>query len=173
MRIKANWEYERLKYCRIERTPEGLKYYSMLGGKKTEVTKDIYDVIEHSYHKEYLMDLERMSGKDVSLDQLAQDIENADKHGSVPMSLQSKSAEEQYFEQSDLESNHIPDMIAEEYSMLDTREKHLIHSFTKGSSCIKETAEKENVAEWTVYRHRKEVAAKVRESYQRRHGNNE
>ena len=29
--------------------------------------KDVYDIIEHSYHKEYLMDLERMSGKTISL----------------------------------------------------------------------------------------------------------
>lgn len=170
----GNWEYERLKYCRIERTPEGLKYFSMLGGTKTEVTKDVYDIIEHSYHKEYLMDLERMSGKTISLDQLAEEIEDYERHGSVPVSLQSPSAEEQFFVQKDPEPDEsVPAIIANEFELLDQREKKLVLSYTKEPAYKKEMAKQDDVSEKTIRRHREQAAAKIRDAYQRRHGNNE
>ena len=170
----GNWEYERLKYCRIESTPEGLKYFSLLGGTETEVTKDIYDVIEHSYHKEFLMDLARMGGKTISLNQLAEEIEDYERHGSVPVTLQCPSAEEQFFMQTIPELDEIvPAKIASDYEQLDPREKKLVLSYAKDPVYKKEIAEQEDVSERTIRRHREQAAAKIRDAYQRRHGNNE
>ena len=67
----------------------------------------------------------------------------------------------------------VPAKIASDYEQLDPREKKLVLSYAKDPVYKKEIAEQEDVSERTIRRHREQAAAKIRDAYQRRHGNNE
>ena len=167
----GNWEYERLKYCRIESTPEGLKYFSLLGGTKTEVTKDIYDVIEHSYHKEWLMEHGQNSDW-ISLEQIAEDEETIDRHGHIPPALQVPSAEDTYFSseyRSDDQKRRqrMIEVAKTQIGQLDDEQKALVFSHVVDNGAIESLAKKDHVTTRAVYLRRdtvcRRIARKVKE----------
>lgn len=168
-----SWRIERLKYCRIENTPDGVKYYGVVGKELIEVSKDVYHVLERSYHKEWKMDLDRNRENHTSYDQLAEEIASADYHNTVPPSLQYRSTEEEYFDEEDLEAQDVvPEEIAEEFNQLNEREKQLLFTYTSTSG-IKAIAKKENVSTRTIYRHRQRIATRIRTAYQMRRQDHE
>ena len=84
--MSNSWKIERMKYCRIEKNGDKTKYYVVVDGQPVEVEKEVYYVIERSYHKEWLFKHGKNS-KYVSLEKLAEDEEGNILHDRVPVAL--------------------------------------------------------------------------------------
>lgn len=166
--MNKNWKNERRKYVDIELTPEGPKYIGIAFGQRVEVSKEVYLVLEHGIHKEFKMDCERFDGNHVSLDELIEEIDDYDRCGSVPCTLQSRSAEGEYFDACPVDEYSIPDKIAPELSQLSRREKELLFTYGKRDPSVKQVAKRENVSKRTIERYRKKAAEKVKTAYERR-----
>ena len=173
--MSKNWKNERRKYVDIEATPEGLKYYGIVDGQRIEVSKEVYLVLEHSYHKEFKMDCERFDENHISLDALLEEIDDYDKHNTVPSAFISKSAEQDYFDS--LESsdeNMIPEIIVPEFNQLDEQEKQMLLTYRNRESVVKQVSiQGKRTSKRTTQRRRKEIADKVRIAYEERVKNNE
>ena len=122
------------------------------------------------YHKEFNMDCERFDGNHISLDALLEEVDDYDKHNTVPSSFISKSAEQDYFD--NLESsdeNTIPEKIAPEFSQLDEQEKQLLLTYRNRESVVKQVSiHGKHTSKRTTQRRRKEIADKVRIAYEER-----
>ena len=153
-----SWELERLKYCRIERINGELKYYVMNDDDPVEVSKEVYLVIEHSYHKEWLMEHGAHSDW-ISLEQLAEDEEGNIIHDRVPAALQLPSAEEEYLLSAEQEAeDEIIDALYAEIDTLPAEKKRLVLSYTDKNGAISALAKQDNVSETAIYRRRSRLA---------------
>ncbi len=169
--MSNSWKIERLKYCRIERVDGELKYYVMNGDEPVEVTKDVYLVIEHSYHKEWLMEHGQNSDW-LSLEQIAEDEETIDRHGHVPPALQIPSAEDTYFS-SEFRSDdqkrrqRMIKAAKTQIDQLEDEQKALVLSHVVDNGAIESLAKKDHVTTRAVYLRRdtvcRRIARKVKE----------
>ena len=171
--MSKNWKYERRKYVDIDVTPEGLKYYGIVDEQRIEVSKEVYLVLEHSYHKDFNMDCERSDEDHISLDQLLEKIDDYDKHGAVPATFQSPSAEQEFLDNDPVGENSIPDKIMPEFSQLNKYEKQLLLTYGKKDSFVNQAAIDGNVSKRTIQRYRKAAADKIKSAYDRRVKHNE
>ncbi len=152
-----NWKLERLKYCRIERVNGELKYYVMDGKHPVEVTKDVYLVIEHSYHKEWLMQHGKHSNW-VSLEQIAEDEESIDRHGRMSSALEVPSAENMYFAPAiEKQKQRMIEQLKTEIDNLQDEQKNLVLSHVEDNGIINNLAERDCVTDRAIYLRRDTV----------------
>lgn len=159
--MSNSWKIERMKYCRIEKSGGKTKYYVMVDGQPVEVEKEVYYVIERSYHKEWLFKHGKHS-KYVSLEKLAEDEEGFILHDRVPIALRLSSAEDEYLlsEERDDEDERIVAMNAE-ISMLSEEKKQLMLSYVEGKGAVGALAEREKVTKTAIYLRRSRLAKTI------------
>lgn len=156
--MSNSWKIERMKYCRIEKNGGKTQYYVMVGGQPVEVEKEVYYVIERSYHKEWLFKHGKNS-KYVSLEKLAEDEEGNILHDRVPVALRLPSAEEEYLlsEERDDEDEKIDAMNAE-INMLSEEKKQLMLSYVEENGAVGALADREKVTRTAIYYRRSRLA---------------
>ncbi len=156
-----NWKLERLKYCRIRKVDGVLKYYVMDGQTPVEVTKDVYLVIEHSYHKEWLM----QHGKHndwVSTEQIAEDEEMLDRHGHMPLALQVSSSEDVFFAPKEMEHRQkMIDRMHAEVNKLQDEQRSLVLSHIEENGIIAALSERDQVSARAIYLRRDTICRSI------------
>ena len=159
--MSNSWKIERMKYCRIEKNGGKTKYYVVVDGQPVEVEKEVYYVIERSYHKEWLFKHGKHS-KYVSLEKLAEDEEGCILHDRVPIALRLPSAEDEYLlsEERDDEDERTVAMNAE-ISMLPEEKKQLMLSYVEGKGAVGALAEREKVTKTAIYLRRSRLAKTI------------
>ena len=139
--MSNSWKIERMKYCRIEKNGDKTKYYVMVDEQPVEVEKEVYYVIERSYHKEWLFKHGKHS-KYVSLEKLAEDEEGCILHDRVPVALRLPSVEDEY-------------LLSEER---DDEDEKIVAMNTEISGAVGALAEREKVTRTAIYFRRSRLA---------------
>ena len=163
-----NWNEVRRRYCYPE-TKNGVeRYYAVAYGKPVEITREMFEVIEPSYRLEYEMKYSKKAKRNKSIEQIAEQIEMLDCHGSLPEALQVPSAEDEYFMQEDEKrENRELDRMNEEIDKLQTDQQLMIRSYAEKNGCIESLAERDSVSQSAIYHRRerlgKTIARKIQE----------
>ena len=163
-----NWNEVRRRYCYPE-TKNGVeRYYAVVHGKSVEITREMYEVMEPSYRLEWEMKYGKKAKRNKSIEQIAEQIEMLDCHGSLPEALQVPSAEDEYFilEDAKKEDREL-DRMNEEIDKLQTDQQLMIRSYAEKNGCIESLAERDSVSQSAIYHRRerlgKTIARKIQE----------
>lgn len=155
-----SWKLERLKYCCIQTVNGEEKYYVMDGNHPVEVSKDVYLVVEHSYHKEWLLQ-HRAQSKLVSLEQLCEEAESNNHHAHTPEDLLTNSTEDTYFTQKETENRQR--MINQMWILVDQLEdeqRALVLSHIEANEIISKLAKRDHVTPRAIY-HRRDTVCRT------------
>ena len=156
-----NWKEARRRYCYSE-TKDGVeRYYAVVQGKSVEITKEMYEVMEPSYRLEWEMKYGKKAKKNKSIEQLCEQIEMFDYHGSLPEALQVPSAEDEFFmlEDEKKEDQEL-DRMNEEIDKLQADQQLMIRSYAEKNGCFESLAERDSVSQSAIY-HRRERLGKT------------
>lgn len=163
-----NWKEARRRYCYPE-TKDGVeRYYAVVQGKSVEITKEMYEVMEPSYRLEWEMKYGKKAKKNKSIEQLCEQIEMFDYHGSLPEALQVPSAEDEFFMLQDAKKEDRElDRMNEEIDKLQADLQLMIRSYAEKNGCIENFAERDSVSQSAIYHRRarlgKTIARKIQE----------
>jgi len=152
----------RNRHC-FARDIEGQTHYYAVYGKETvEVNKEIYDCLQQSYEHEWSLERTERNHKELSYDQLIDDIALQDRHGKPPLILCYSSAEEEYLR--DLESNEEERLLSrlhDEIQRLRSENQSIITTYITGSKGVNQVARDLGISERTVYNRRLRIAKKI------------
>lgn len=152
----------RNRHC-FAKDVEGQTYYYAVYGKETvEVNKEIYDCLQQSYEHEWSLERTERNHKELSHDQLIDDIALLDRHGKQPLLLCCSSAEEEYLR--DLESDEEARLLSrlhDEIQLLCSEDQSIIATYMIGSKGVNQVARALGISERTVYNRRLRIAKKI------------
>lgn len=150
------------------RTVEGkTEYYVWVEGQSVQVSEEVYKFLESSNNKEnYQRKVEKMHCS-ISYEQLVDDIEQMDHHGSMPMCLLSCSAEETFFQEIEKEDEHaVAKALSEEIEQLSEIDHMMMDTFFQGRSGVLLAAKQLGLSERTIYNHRARLATQLAKKVQ-------
>ncbi len=166
-----NWKEARRRYCYPE-TKDGVeRYYAVVHGQSVEITREMYEVMEPSYRLEWEMKYGKKAKRNKSIEQIAEQIEMLDCHGSLPEALQVPSAEDEYFmlEDAKKEDRELVRM-NEEIDKLQVDQQLMIRSYAEKNGSIESLSERDSVSQSAIYHRRerlgKTIARKIQEGEQ-------
>ena len=166
-----NWKEARRRYCYPE-TKDGVeRYYAVVHGQSVEITREMYEVMEPSYRLEWEMKYGKKAKRNKSIEQIAEQIEMLDCHGSLPEALQVPSAEDEYFmlEDAKKEDRELVRM-HEEIDKLQVDQQLMIRSYAEKNGSIESLSERDSVSQSAIYHRRerlgKTIARKIQEGEQ-------
>ena len=166
MSHKGNWFMERMNYCYPKTKNGTTKYYAVVQQEYIEVEKEIYDVLERSYRKEWSWDHEDRIA--LSIEQLAEDAILADKHGSIPASLQSISSEDEFLQAQDSNQDRkLVSLILQEISKLSADDRMVFDTCFLDSESISRVAKEMGLTERSIYYRRNIITQRIRNAVSR------
>ena len=150
------------RHCYAKKEKGQTHYYAVYGKDTVEVNKDVYDCLKQSYEREWSLERLERKHKAFSFEQLAENIELTDRHGTLPSELRFISAEEEFF--NEIESCNTADMLSrfhEEIRSHNFEDRLILETFLTGTDGAFEAAQTVGISERTVYNRRQRLAKKI------------
>ncbi len=155
--------------CFVKTVGGKTEYFVQVEGQSVQVSEEVYRFLESSNNKEmYQRRVERKLCP-ISYDQLVDDIEQMDHHGSMPLCLKNCSAEEVFFQEIEKKDKHsVAKALSEEIERLSETDHMIINTFLQGRSGVLFAAKQLGISERTIYYHRKRLASQLAKKVQER-----
>lgn len=154
------------RHCFAKKEDGTMKYYAVYGDDVIEVEKAVFDVLDRSYSKERYLERKDLRNRNVSIEQIAEELEVFELHGTMPAALCVSSAEDEYLMTA--EEDKTISIMWEEIDRLPENDAELFLTYLNESKDVKELIKKNKVPQSTLYRRRKEIAEKLGERIRRR-----
>ena len=147
------------------RTINGIPhYFAYYEGQSIEVEKPVFRIINSSYRRDLYLEECEKEHFELSLEQLREDMIEADRHGAVPAECQVCSAEDSYCKGTD----HTKDLTLEqkvwdEITRLPEKEKKILLTFSAelDDDPVRSLAKELGMAVQSLYEQRKVIAKRV------------
>ena len=154
------------RHCFAKKEDGTMKYYAVYGDDVIKVEKAVFDVLDRSYSKERYLERKDLRNRNVSIEQIAEELEVFELHGTMPAALCVSSAEDEYLMTA--EEDKTISIMWEEIDRLPENEAELFLTYLNENKAVKELIKKNTVPKSTLYRRRKEIAEKLGERIRRR-----
>ncbi len=138
------------------------RYFAVYGKDTVEIEKEVYDFLQQSYAREWQLEKTERKHRAFSLDQLEEDIERFDHHGSVPTELLTPSAEAFMMNKfHDDEHQQLIKSFTEEVEALSETERQIVMTFVGNTEDIHKAASTVGVSDRQIYNRRKKIADRI------------
>lgn len=150
------------RHCYAKKVNGQTHYYAVYGKDTVEINKEIYDFLKQSYEREWTLEKVERKHKAISYEQLVDDIESLDRHGTLPQALCCASAEAEFFEEIDLsDREELRAQIQEEILSLSEDDRLILETYDTGSEGVKEAAQTLGISTRTIYNRRQRIAEDI------------
>lgn len=150
------------RHCYAKKVNGQIRYYAVYGKDTVEINKEIYDFLKQSYEREWTLEKVERKHKAISYEQLVDDIESLDRHGTLPQALCCASAEAEFFDEIDLsDREELRAQIQEEILFLSNDDRLILETYDTGSEGVKEAALTLGISTRTIYNRRQRIAEDI------------
>ena len=150
------------RHCYAKKMGDQTRYFAVYGKDTVEIEKEVYDCLQKSYAREWQLEKNERKHRAFSLDQLAEDIERLDHHGSMPAELLTPSAETFMMNLfHDHEHQQLINSITEAVEALSETERQIVMTFVGNTEDIHKAAVAVGVSDRQIYNRRKQIADRI------------